>query len=137
MEEKEQTRYRISIFWSILFICLAAVADAATLIPLVGSFLGWIFWAIMSLVLWKFGLGFVNWRRLVPIIISTVAEIFPVVQELPTIIAAMIAILLLARIEDRFNISVLPTKKKPGVTPPKLKRKPLNTEPGIRYPNQN
>lgn len=115
----------------IFLIFLAFVADVLTLIPLAGDFVGWIFWAIMAIIFWKLGLGLVNWRRFVPALISTVAELFPAVQELPTIIAGMVAILILSRIEDKTGLKVFPSKSKPGVTPPRVKRVPPNQN-GVR-----
>lgn len=132
MEDSDgKTKYRISIKIGILFLCLAAIADLVTLIPIAGTFLGWIFWAIMTLIFWKMGLGLVNWRRLVPALISAGAEFFPVVQELPTIIAAMLVILIFTRIEDKLGMKLLPTKGKPGVTAPRLKRAPPRYSGGV------
>ncbi len=115
----------------VFLIFLAFIADVLTLIPLAGDIVGWIFWAIMGVVFWKLGLGIVNWRRFVPAIISTIAELFPAVQELPTIIAAMVAILILSRVEDKTGLKVFPNKNKPGVTPPRVKRVPPNQN-GVR-----
>lgn len=134
MDNGGQTKYRISIKIGVLFLCLAAIADLVTLIPVAGTFLGWIFWAIMTLIFWKMGLGLVNWRRLVPALISAAAKFFPVVQELPTIIAAMLVILIFTRIEDKLGMKLLPTKGKPGVTAPRLKRGPPAYQNGVRLP---
>ncbi len=131
-----KTKYRISVKVGIFFLCLAAIADLVTLIPIAGTFLGWLFWGIMAVVFWKMGLGLVNWRRLVPALISAGAELFPAIQELPTIIAAMLVILVFTRIEDKLGVKLLPTKGKPGVTAPRLKRAPPAYKDGVRLPRQ-
>ncbi len=119
--------YRISALTATGLLVSATIADLVTAIPFAGSVLGWLYWAIMTFVFWKLGLGWVSWRRLVPSIISTVAEFIPIAQEFPTIIAGMAIIIVLTRIEDKMQLNSLPSKKKP---------KPFNAEKGIRRPNR-
>lgn len=137
MENKKT--YRISTLAIIVFLTIAIVFDLFTLIPLVGDFLGWIFWIGASVYLWKSGHGLANWKILAPEIISVTGELIPGIQELPTIIASSLVIIILSRIEDSTGSSLLPnpTKKLPGTTPPRLKRPGLNKQEGIRYPNRN
>ena len=129
-----EIKYRISKQTTVILIGLAGIADIFTLIPFVGDFLGWIFWIIMSVVFWKLGLGLVNFRKLTSMLISTAIEFIPVVQMLPTITAAMAAIIFFSRLEDKTGLKILPSKSKPGITKPKLQRNPVNSTAGIRQP---
>jgi hypothetical protein len=133
---KQKTKYRIGTVAVILLIVTAVIADLITLIPIAGDIVGPLYWIIVSVYLWKAGLGFVNGRRLAVEAISIVAELIPVVQELPAILAGVIAIIIMTRIEDRTGISLNPLKKK-GVTPPRMSRQPLNSTPGVRPPRQS
>ena len=133
---ENKKKYRIGNVALVLLGASAIIADLATLIPIVGSFLGWIYWGGISLILWKMGLGLVNWRKLVPILVSTVAEFFPVAQELPTIVAAMAIIIAISRAEDKTGLKMLPTKNKKGITLPRKYTVPLNKD-GKRLPRQN
>ncbi len=136
--DTENKKYRIGLWGSIIFIVAAILFDVLTLIPLVGSFLGWIFWIGASIYLWKTKHGLANWKTLVPKILSVVGELIPGIQSLPTIITATIIIIVISRMEDKTGIKLMPTpnKKIPGITPPRLNRSPLNNR-GIRYPNNN
>ncbi len=129
-----EIKYRVSTGLGVILIILAGVADLATFIPVVGNFLGFLFWAVMAVVFWKLGLGFINYRRFVPMLISTATEIFPVVSFLPTIIAGMFAILILSRIEDKTGLKILPSKGNLDITKPKLRRVPVNSTAGVRQP---
>lgn len=137
MENKKT--YRIGTLAIVIFLTIAIVFDLFTLIPLVGDFLGWIFWFGASVYLWKSGHGLANWKILTPEIISITGELIPGIQELPTIIASSLIIIIMSRIEDRTGFSLLPktTKKLPGTTPPRLNKPRFNRQEGIRYPNQN
>jgi hypothetical protein len=86
---------------ALFLIILAGVADVFTLIPLVGDFVGPAFWVLVSIFLWYRGLGFLNTNRLATEIVSTVAELVPAVQELPTIITGMILVILFVRFQER------------------------------------
>lgn len=131
-----QINYRISLISGIIFIFTAGIFDILTFIPLVGDFIGWIFWIGASIYLWYTGHGLSNWKIAVPEITSTIAELIPAVQSLPTIITGAIIIFTVSRVEDRTGVKLIPSKK-PGVTPPRLNRQQLNSKPGIRYPNKN
>jgi len=132
----DEVKYRISTATGTVLVVLAAIADIFTFIPIVGDFLGWLFWVIMAVVFWKLGLGLINFRRFLPMIISTVAEFFPVVQEFPTIVAGMVAIIIMTRIEDKTGIKMLPSRGKTGVRMPKKQSIPVNATRGTREPRK-
>lgn len=120
----EKPKYRIGNGMAVLLLGAAAFTDLLTLIPFAGDFIGWLFWGLCTIYFWRKGMGVINMNRFVPALISSIAELFPVVQEFPTIVVAMFAILVLTRIEDKSGLKILPTKGKPGVTPPKVNRVP-------------
>jgi hypothetical protein len=132
-----EIKYRVSTDAGVILIMLAGVADLATLVPVVGNFLGWSFWVVMAVVFWKLGLGLVNFRKLASVLISTAMEFIPFIQALPTITAAMAAIIFFSRIEDKTGLKILPSKGKPGITKPKLQRNPVNSTAGIRQPRNS
>lgn len=129
--EQDKKKSKIGNIGAAIFIGFAAITDAATFIPLVGDFAGPIFWVLASVYLWKAGLGIINGRRLGTSVISMVAEMVPLVQALPTITVAALAIVTMVRLEEKTGISL--KGKKPGITPPRMKREPLN-EGGKRLP---
>lgn len=92
---------------AITLVLIAGIADAFSLIPFVGDFVGPAFWICMSIFLWMRGFGFLHFGRLATKIISTVAELIPVVQAFPTIIAGMVLVILLIRFEDRTGKSII------------------------------
>jgi hypothetical protein len=130
---EEQKKYRISTSASFLLIVTALIFDVLTLIPIVGDFLGPLFWILASVYFWKIGMGLVNGRKLAVTIISLVIELIPVAQELPAIVLGIIVIIVMTRVEDKTGISLNPMKK-PGVTPPRIPRAPVNATPGVRPP---
>lgn len=132
MEEK--TKYRIGTLATLLLIAVAGIFDLLTLIPFVGDFISWIFWFCASVYFWKIGMGLVNGRRLATLAISIVIELIPAIQWLPGILAGIIAIIIMTRVEDRTGISLNPLQKT-GITPPRLQRNPVNAKAGIRPPN--
>lgn len=121
-QDKPKTIYRIGVIGSIGFIGLALIADLFTLIPFVGDVVGPIFWVGASFYLYFKGFGFVNGRRLATSAISLVGELIPAIQELPLILAGAIAIIVLARIEDRTGLHL----HKNGVVDQEAWRKSLN-----------
>ncbi len=137
----EDKKYRITNIAGVILAILALFADIFTLIPFVGDFVGPIFWVLASFYFWKNGMGIVNGKRGLTTIISTVAELIPGVQELPTIFAGILIILATTRIEDKAGISVgSMAGSKPGVkmsvngrreAPPKI---PVN-KGNVRPPN--
>lgn len=133
MEEKKETKYRIGMGMSIFLICFAGLFDLISLIPGAGTILGPIFWIIIGIYLWTKGMGIINGKRLVTGGLSLVAEIVPVVQELPALVAGIIIVLLIIRIEDRTGLSIVKPIQK-GVTPPRISRNPVNSTPGVRPP---
>ncbi len=103
---EEGKKHKLGNIATIILFIAACIADALSLIPFVGDLVGPIFWILASIYFWKSGMGLMNPRRLITSAISTVAELIPVVQEFPTIIAGMIIIIVLTRIEDKTGISV-------------------------------
>jgi hypothetical protein len=134
---KEKTKYRITFWAGAIFIIVGLIFDLFTLIPFVGDFIGWLFWLGGGYYLYKTGHGLANWKTAVPELISFVAEFIPAVQELPTIFIATIIIVVVSRFEDKTGVSLMPkmSKKIAGATPPRLKPTPVNSEPGVRQPN--
>lgn len=118
---------------SVFLIILAGIFDLATTIPLVGTVVGPIFWVIVGIYFWKKGMGIVNGRRLAASGTSFVAELIPGAQALPTLVVAIIVILVIIRIEDKTGLSIAKPLKK-GVTPPRIQRIPANSIPGRREP---
>ena len=106
----ENKKKRIGNIASAVLIIAALIADLFSLIPFVGDFVGPIFWIGASVYFWKSGLGLVNGRRLATSVISMVAELIPGVQEFPTIVAGMIIIVAMTRVEDKTGISLNPAK---------------------------
>lgn len=134
MEEKNKG-YRIGWGMIVILLGLASIADLTTLIPIVGDFVGPVFWLGMSWYLWKTGHGLLKPKTFIPEIISLIAEFIPVVQELPTIIAATLAIIIVSRLEDKTGISLLaPISRGQKVRLPS-KPPPLN-QGGVRQPQK-
>jgi len=130
--EENNKRYRIGWGAATLLLIIALVFDGLTLIPFVGDAVAWVYWIPAAIYFWRAGLGFANWKIWVPELLSFVAEIIPAVQELPTIVVATFAIIVISRIEDRTGISVNPVKT---LTPSRMiKRQPLNKD-GVRKPS--
>ena len=123
--EKEKPKHRIGWLAIIVLLLVSGIADLTTLIPLVGDFVGPVFWICMSWYLWKTKHGLINWKNLVPELISLVAELIQIVQEFPTIIGATIVIIVISRLEDKTGIKLTPPSK----------IKPLN-QGGVRKPSQ-
>ncbi len=135
MEEKGKTKYRVSMPMSVLLMGFATVCDLLSLIPFVGDAVGPIFWIIVGIYFWTKGMGILNGRKLAVAVISFVAELIPVVQELPMLLAGIIAMLFIIRVEDKTGKSFVKPMSK-GITPPKLKRNPFNND-GVRLPRDN
>lgn len=136
MEESNNKKYRIGTVAVMILISIAAIADLITLIPGLGNIIGWIFWFGVACYLWKSGHGWINWRILAPEIISLAAEFLPGIQALPTILASIIAIIVLSRLQDKTGVSLMPTGKSlntEGVRRPTGTTKPLNSG-GMRLP---
>ncbi len=131
-------QYRLGTLSIVALIVAAIVADAITLIPFAGDFIGPAYWVIVSIFLYTNGFGILNARRLSTSVISMVAELIPAVQELPLILAGTIAVIIFSRIEDKLGIKV-PTlggqatgNTVKGVAPGQM---PLNVD-GVRRPAQ-
>lgn len=131
--KEQKKKYRIGFGMVFILIMMAGVADIVSLIPFVGTLVGPTFWVVMSWYLWKTGHGLLNWKTIIPEGISVVAEIIPVIQELPTIIVATIVIVVISRVEDKTGISLAnPLSKGQKVRLPS--RTPPFNEGGIRKP---
>ncbi|MDO8430591.1 MAG: hypothetical protein Q7S72_01205 [Candidatus Taylorbacteria bacterium] len=136
MEGKQKTQYRIGIGMSVVLILIAGFFDLLSLIPFVGTVMGTVFWVIAGVYLWTKGVSFFSGRKLAITAISYVAELIPVIQELPMLVAGIIGVLLVLRIEDKTGMSIAKPMKT-GITPPKFQRNPLNNEEGIRRPRKD
>jgi hypothetical protein len=134
MEEKGPVNYRVSIGMSIILIGIAGIFDLFSIIPLVGSIMAPIFWVGVGAYLWTKGVGFLGWKKIASICISFLIELFPFLQTLPGLVAGIIAVLLVIRTEDKTGLSIVKPMKK-GVTPPRIEKRPLNTE-GVRMPRR-
>lgn len=128
--------YRLRTLAVAVLIFAATVVDAITLIPSAGDFIGPAYWVIVSIFLYTKGFGILNARRFATSAISMVAELIPIVQEFPMILAGTIVVIVLSRIEDKTGIKVpmskgqLADKTEAGATP---RRGPLN-QGGVRQP---
>ena len=102
----DKPQYRLNGKEIVGLLAIALVADLLTLIPFVGIAVGPIFWVLMNRHLNKKGLGGISGTKGLPKIISAIAEVLPVVQELPTIFAGMSIIIIASRIEDKTGVPV-------------------------------
>ena len=140
MEQESGKKNRISNKAATLLIGSAIIADALTLIPIVGVVVGPVYWILMNIYSIKSGLGIISGKRLAAGGVSAIAEVIPLVQELPTITLAMVVIVVTTRIEDKTGISVGSARGGPhlnsgGVRMPVRKQQPVNIQPGVRPPN--
>ncbi len=120
----------------VILVISAFIADLIGLIPFAKDFTASIFWVVVSAYFWIKGMGIFNGRKLAAMAISWIASIIPFIQEIPLeIVAGIVAIIIITRIEDKTGISVTKPLTK-GVTQPRLKRIPLNNKPGIRPPRK-
>src|SRR3989344_8145845 len=130
---EQNKKHRIGILAIVILVLISGLADATTLIPLVGDFVGPVFWVFMTYYFYKTKHGLLNWKNLAPSIVSFVAEFIPVVQEFPTIIGATIVIIFVSRLEDKTGISLMkPLSQGQKVHLPS-RTPPLN-QGGIRQP---
>jgi hypothetical protein len=97
-------KYRIANVAAVVLAALALIADAFTLVPLVGDIVGPVFWVLASIYFWKKGMGIISGKQGITKIISTIAELIPGVQELPTIFVAMLIIIGTTRLEDKTGL---------------------------------
>jgi len=106
MDPQQKTQYRMGNQQIINILFVAGFVDALTLIPLVGDFMGPLFWALFSLYLFIKGYGFLNTRRLVTTLTSTIFEILPGFQAFPTIFIGSVIVILLLRVEDKTGLKL-------------------------------
>jgi hypothetical protein len=133
MEDNSATKGHLSTKNNIVLLLLALVADISTLIPLVGDFVGPIFWISVTIYFWKKGMGIINWRRFAPAIASFITELIPVIQSLPSIIVGMFIVIGLTKLEEKTGISVTSIVSKKAVVKRPIPRVPLNIN-GYRPP---
>ncbi len=132
-QQANQKKHKIGNIGAAVLIISAIIADLITLIPLAGDIVGPLFFILSSLYFWKIGLGFATGRRFTTNLTAMIAELIPGVQELPMIAIGAIAIVIMTRAEEKTGISMMNLGKKPGVTPPRIQKSPLN-QGGKRLP---
>lgn len=134
-EEQPKKKYRIGWFAIIFWVAIAIILDVITFfIPgLGGPICSIIFFPLFSLYLWKTKHGLINWKNGASQVIGLASEWIPAIQALPVIVVPVIIIIIMSRIEDKTGISIPLPGKKPGVTPPRIQRVPLN-QGGVRAP---
>lgn len=108
----KSVEYRMKGGTIAILIAVAAFADLITLIPIAGDFVGPVYWICVSILLYMKGFGIFNARRFITSAVSTVAEIIPVVQELPMLLVGTIVLIIFSRIEDKTGMNIMPGKKK-------------------------
>jgi hypothetical protein len=124
---------KIGIMGICILIFIALVADLLSIIPLVGTIIGPLFWILVAVYLWVKGFGFLNLRRAAPMILSTAGELIPAIQALPTILAGTIALIFILKVQEKTGLSLTnPTK---GTLRPTVSGG-LNQN-GVRMPTQN
>jgi hypothetical protein len=128
-----QKKHKLGTVAIIVLVVFATIADLLSLIPFVGDLVGPIFWVCVSIYFWKAGMGLINVRKLATSIISMVAELIPAVQELPLILAGIIAVIVMTRAEEKLL-------GKQGPSPEEIEqnqqRQTLYTD-GQRVPTEN
>lgn len=142
MEQKN--KHRIGSVAIVLFVCFAVVCDIIGLIPFAKDFTATIFWVISGFVLWKKGLGLLNYKKLATIAISWASSMIPFIQELPIeLTAGIVAIIIISRAEEKTGAKLLgemgqSKMPKPlnqgGVRVPTGPNNPANID-GVRAPN--
>lgn len=139
-----ETKYRLKGFSIAVLLVAAIFADLLTIIPLVGDFVGPVYWVCVSIFLYFKGFGILNARRFATSAISMVAEMIPAIQAFPLIIAGTIAVIIFSRIEDKTGLKArLPDGQQPlnisGVRLPQTDSgntsQPLNAN-GVRQPGR-
>jgi hypothetical protein len=139
---KEASTKRIGNAMAAVLILIAGIADLLSLIPFVGDFVGPIYWVCVSIYLWKIGMGFVNPRRIITEVASTLVELIPVLQWFPSILLGTGIVIALTRFEDKTGISATSLTKgnigaalnHAGTRQPTGNTAPLNAD-GVRAPN--
>lgn len=131
----EEPNYRIGFGMSAILIFLAVCADLIGMIPFMQYVTAGAFWIGAELYFHIKGIKTFSGKALPIKVVSWLISLIPFLQSIPVeIVSATIAIIVVTRIEDRSKIKVI---QKQGVTPPRLQRRPVNNEPGIRRPNNS
>jgi len=139
--ENGKKKSPIGIVVSIFLVCTAIIFDILSLVPFAGTFVAPFFWGCMTVYLYIKGYSLLNPRRLVTSGISLVAEMIPVVQELPALTVGVIVLLIMLRVENKTGIPLSGTKNsgvkanlvENGINPPRSEQAPLNMD-GVRAP---
>lgn len=142
MEEEVQvkSKRKIGNGAAAVLIFVAIVFDLFTLIPFVGDFIGPIFWIGANVYFWMRGMGILNARRLGSAAVSVVIELVPVLQWIPSITAAVIAVIVMTRLEEKTGVPVTSMASKGGPANSMGRRAPTGAVPpplnsgGMRLP---
>ncbi len=114
---KEGQKHKIGMVAIVLLVVFAIVCDLIGLIPIAKDFTATIFWGIASFFFWTRGMGLFNGRKLATMAISWVSGMIPLVQEIPVeLLAGIIAIIIITRVEEKTGVSLIDPMKK-GVMP--------------------
>ncbi len=127
-------QYRISLGAAAILTAFGGLCDLVSLIPFVGDLVGFIFWIIAGIYLWRKGIGLFSGRKLATLLVTETIKIIPILQELPSLTVGIVLVIVMTRIEDKTGFSLNPLKKQ-KVTPPRNQRSPANQTPGVRLPN--
>lgn len=127
-------QHRFTTKWFIFLLVLAGLGDLVSLIPTIGDLVAPIYFGFFSWYLYKTGHGIFNWKLFVTDGISFVAEMIPVVQELPMMMVATILVFTISRFEDKTGLSTAELAK--GKVR-RIKRPPPLNQDGVRAPRKN
>lgn len=106
MEETKSSKVKAGDMATVL-LSTGVVADALSLIPFVGAVVGPVYWFFAGIYLWACGHGLISAKKLVPIIVSMIAEFFPAIQSAPTIVIGIVIILVSIKLEEKTGVNVL------------------------------
>lgn len=104
MDEQEDKKISVSAMAG--WVVLALVGDALTFIPFVGIAVGPLFWIVFNYYLHKKGFPIMNGKRFATGAISTIAEIIPAIQALPTITVGVVLTFGMIRIEQKTGLAL-------------------------------
>jgi hypothetical protein len=98
----QKVKYRIGGAAAFFMLFIAGSVDLITLIPLVGTFIGWIFWIFFSMYMVFSGIGLRS-KNIITGGISTIIELVPGLQMLPSITTGVLMIIFSTRAEDKIK----------------------------------
>ena len=112
---------------------LAIVGDLVSLIPIVGTFVGPIFWITFAIFLWMKGFGFLNPKRIAVMGVDMVIKMIPFLQEIPVeLLIGVIAVVAMIKFEEKTGIKLPGTGGAGG----KVGSVPRLNSGGVRMPGQ-